>query len=148
MRLRSAVTIGIVAAVAAGLTGCPSDSCPLESPQVSATPGTCTAVQGQPVNYPVRLCPACNQTGATCAADVSQAQTGYIYLDVKMQACSGGNSCPPPSCNANPNSCTFTAPSAGNYTVVISDGQGGTISNPLQVVANGTPSCALPAAAL
>ena len=71
-----------------------ADECALESPQVSATPGTCTEVASQPVSYPVRLCPTCNQTGATCVPDLSAAgTTGDIYLDIKVEACTDPNSC-------------------------------------------------------
>jgi hypothetical protein len=148
MRMRSAVLIGAVAVVAGALAGCPSDSCPLETPQVSTVPGTCQAAPGQQVSYPVRLCPACNQTGATCSADLSQVANGYIYLDVKAEACSSGSSCPTPSCDTNPTSCTFTAPAASStpYNVVIPDGQGGTITRQLEVQAGATYSCALASA--
>jgi hypothetical protein len=150
MTIRSAVRVAVLAAVGAGLTGCPSDSCPLESPKVSATPGTCTEVAGQPVSYPVRLCPSCNQTGATCVANLSDvgAGSGSIFLDTKMEACSGGNSCPPPSCDPNPFTCAFTAPSTpGTYQVIVVDGATGTpITGQLSVVAPGTPeSCVLAA---
>jgi hypothetical protein len=151
MKIRSAVGIAAVAGFAVGLTGCPADSCSLESPQVGAIPGSCTEVAGQPVNYPVRLCPTCNQTGATCVADVSKAVTdGVIYLDMKVEACSGGNSCPPPTCLTNATTCTFTAPTTpGTYAVLIYDaGQQTTIQRPLEVIASGAESCALPVAGI
>jgi hypothetical protein len=145
--MRSAVLIGTVAAVAGGLAGCPSDSCPLETPQVSTVPGTCQAAPGQQVSYPVRLCPACNQTGATCSADLSRVADGYIYLDVKAEACSSGNSCPTPACDTNPTYCAFAAPSAtGNYNVVIPDGQGGNITRQLQVESGVASNCVLASA--
>ena len=51
MEIRSAMTMAALAAVVAGVAGCPADECALESPQVSATPGTCTEVASQPVAY-------------------------------------------------------------------------------------------------
>ncbi len=151
MKTRKVSTVVVLAALAGWLSGCPSDSCSLETPQVSNVPANgCTVVAGQPVTYQVRLCPACNQTSATCAVDMSQVGSGYIYVDPKMEACSGGNSCPPPTCNTNATDCTFTAPAAAAapYNVVIPDGQGGTYTRTLQVVASGTPtSCPVASAA-
>ncbi len=142
MRVRSAFLVAVFAGIGGGLAGCPSDSCPLESPQVGALPGSCTEVAGQPVSYPVALCPLCNLTNASCDVTVAG---GSIYLDVKMEACSGGGSCPlPPACDASPTRCTFTAPATpGTYPVVIADGQGGQISRTLTVIASGAESCLL-----
>ncbi len=151
MRTRNVVLVAVLAAVAVGLTGCPSDSCSSETPQVSGVPSTtaCTVGAGEPVTYQVLVCPACNQSGGTCTADMSQVGSGYIYLDITTQACSGGGSCPPPSCPTGPTSCTFTAPNTPNttYNVVIPNGQGNPYTRQLQVVASGSgASCPLASA--
>ncbi len=149
MRTRSAFLVTGLAAIAVGLTGCPSDSCGPQTPQVSNVPATgCTVNAGQQVTYQVTLCPACNETGGTCSADLSQVGTGYIYLDISTQACSGGDSCPAPSCNTGPTSCTFTAPNTPgqSYSVVIPNGQGQPYTRTISVVSAGTPTtCALAA---
>ena len=152
MRMRSAVMVAGLAAVGAGLTGCPSDSCPMESPQVSATPGSCIEVAGQPVSYPVRLCPTCNQAGATCVPDLSAAGTTRdIYLDIKVEACSSTSSCGGTACQLNATTCNFTAPTVPDtYRVIVFDGlTETTMTSDLVVVSPGTPeSCALPTASL
>ncbi len=147
MRTRSAVLIGTVAAVAGALAGCPS-SCPLETPQVSNVPANgCTVNAGQPITYEVRLCPSCNLSSATCEPQMSG---NSIFLDVKMEACSGGSSCPvPPACDANATPCSFTVATAGSYNVIIPDGQGGTYTRTLDVVpAGAATSCALATAGI
>ncbi len=150
MRTRNVVLVAVLAAVAVGLTGCPNDSCGPQTPQVSSVPATgCTVNAGQPVTYEVRLCPSCNETGGSCSADMSQVQTGYIYLDISTQACSGGGSCPAPTCNTNATTCTFTAPNTPGqtYSVVIPNGQGEPYTRQIQVVSAGTPtSCTLASA--
>lgn len=148
MRTRSAFLVAGLAAVAVTLTGCPNDSCGPQTPEVSNVPtdaSACTVGAGQQVNYQVRLCPSCNETGGSCTADLSQVAARAIYLDISTQACSGGESCPTPTCNTNPTTCTFTAPSApDNYQVIIPNGQGQPYTRYLQVVASGTPtSCPL-----
>ncbi len=153
MRTRSAVLIGTVAAMAGGLAGCPSSSCPLETPQVSGTPGTCTELAGQPVSYPLRLCPTCNQTGVTCAPNLSAvgAGSGPIYLDVKAEACNDSTSCGGAGCQLNQATCEFTAPSTpGTYQIIVIDGATGqpVPGAQLQVVASGPTSCALATASL
>jgi hypothetical protein len=79
---------------------------------------------------------------------MSQVANGYIYLDISTQACSGGESCPAPTCNTNATTCTFTAPSTPTtYNVVIPNGQGDPYTRTIQVVSAVTPtSCALAAA--
>ncbi len=145
MRVRSAGIVAVLAAVVVGGAGCPS-SCPLESPQVdpSALPASCTAAAGQPVTYPVRLCPTCNQTSASCDVNLSGvgAGSGPIYLDTKVEACSGSASCPA-SCQTNPIGCTFNAPAMpGTYTVIVYDGtSGNTQQSQLTVTAGGAASC-------
>ncbi len=153
MRTRNAVLVGTLVAFAAGMAGCPSNQCPMESPQVTANgiPTSCTAVAGQQVTYPVRLCPTCNQTSASCTVDLSAASTsGDIFLDTKVEACTGSSSCPP-TCQTSPISCTFTAPaaSATPYTVTVYDGATGqTQSSQLTVSSSGAASCAFPTASL
>jgi Tfp pilus assembly protein PilW len=151
MRIRNALTLVAAAALAAGLAGCPSESCDLESPQVSALPASCTQVAGQPVTYPVRLCPTCNQFGATCVADLSAAATsGDIYLDTKVEACDDPGTCGGPACSINALTCTFTAPATpGTYTVIALDGlTGQPKESTLTVIAGGAEFCDLPAAGL
>ncbi len=150
MKTRSAV---MIAAIAGGLAGCPSDqSCPLETPKVDATPSTCTEDAGQPVSYPVRLCPTCNLTGVSCAPNLSGvgAGSGAIYLDVKAEACTDANSCGGATCQLNATTCDFTAPSTpGTYQVIVFDGATGQpLTNDLVVIASGPESCALPVAGI
>lgn len=137
----------VIAAVAVGLvaTGCNEDKCPTESPQVSALAQSCTQRAGEPVTYPVRLCPTCNQTGATCDVDMSAVGngSGAIFLDPKVEACDVANSCPP-ACELNAINCTFTAPAPGEYTILAFDPTtNATKESTLVVVASGAEFCNL-----
>lgn len=140
MRIRIAVTAAAVALVAAGC----GESCPTESPQVSALAAGCTQVAGQPVDYPVRLCPTCNQTAASCDVDLSQVGSGTIFLDPKVEACTGSSGCPP-ACSLNTLTCTFVAPATpGSYSVLAYDpGSNTTRQSTLLVIASGAESCSL-----
>jgi hypothetical protein len=142
--MRSAVGIAALAAIGAGLAGCPSsNSCPLETPQVNALP-TCTEPPNQPVSYPVRLCPTCNQTAASCTVQISGQD---IFLDLKVEACGDSNSCGGAGCSPGPTVCNFTTPATpGTYNVTATDA-GGTQSGTL-VVASGPASCTLPTVGL
>src|SRR5512139_3304904 len=116
-----------VAAVAAALAACgTNDKCPTQSPKLSEV-GNCTVRPSATVSYPLRLCPTCNQTGATCAVDLSAVSTsGDIFLDPTVEACSSSTSCGPATCETNPFTCTFTAPAAeGSYTVTVVNGDTG-----------------------
>jgi hypothetical protein len=150
MRIRSALITAGLAAGVAGVAGCPADQCAFESPQVSAMPTSCTQVTGQPVTYPLRLCPTCNQTGASCVADLSAAgTTGDIYLDTKVEACSDTTSCGGTACQVNATTCEFTAPAPGTYTVIALDGlTGNTVESQLVVIASGAEFCDLPASSV
>ncbi len=121
--------------LAVALAGC-GDKCPTETPQVSALPTSCTAGAGNPVSYPLRLCPTCNQTGITCDVDMSSvgAGSGTIFLDPKAEACETSGSCPP-SCAAQETVCSFTAPgTVGTYKVsVFNPATGSTMEETLQV---------------
>lgn len=145
MRIRN---VAAVAALALAAAACNDETCPTESPEVSALPGSCTELAGEPVIYPVRLCPTCNQTGATCDVDMSAVSTsGDIFLDTKVEACTSSSSCPP-TCEVNAVTCTFMAPSTpGTYTVIAYDAATGqTRESQLTVIETGGESCALAAA--
>ncbi len=145
MRTRSAVLAATLAAMAAATAGCPSStSCPLETPQVNALP-TCTEPPSQAVSYPVRLCPTCNQTGASCSV---QRSGNDIFLDIKVEACSDSNSCGGAGCAPGPTVCNFTTPAtAGTYNVTATDA-GGPVNGTLVVSTTQPASCTLPTASL
>jgi hypothetical protein len=110
-------------AIAAGAIAC-GDKCPTETPAQVQAIGSCTAPPGATVSVPVRLCPTCNQTGASCSVDTSQAGTGYIQLDPTVEACANVSTCSSqaPACEANPLTCTFTVPSGlPTYKLVVFD---------------------------
>jgi hypothetical protein len=140
MKLRRVIAITACAA-AVGLSGC-GDSCPTETPKVEAfaTSG-CTATPGSLVTVPLRLCPTCNQTAASCEVDLSQASSGDIFLDPVVEACESATSCPP-TCDPNAVNCSFAAPSPGAYRLIVFDpSTNSSIQTPLQVVAGGSTSC-------
>jgi hypothetical protein len=101
-------------------------------------------VTGQLVSYPVRLCPTCNQFGATCEVTISG---NDIFLDTKVEACDDSSTCGGPACQVNATTCDFTAPAIGDYNVIAPNGlTGGTTEGRLTVIASGPEFCDLPAA--
>jgi hypothetical protein len=148
MRTRNAA---VAAALVLAAAGCGEDSCPTETPQVSALAGSCVQVANQPVSYPVRLCPTCNQTGVTCDVDMSAVGpgSGDIFLDPKVEACTSANTCPP-TCDLNSITCAFTAPATpGTYTVIAYDPATDTTrESTLVVIDSGAESCSLAAVSL
>jgi hypothetical protein len=142
MRLHSSLLA--LAAAALAVSGC-GESCPTETPAKVEALGSCTAAPGGTVTVPVRLCPTCNQTGAECQVDTSQATSGFIQLDPTVEACETASSCgaPTPTCQANPLTCTFTAPAVEDtYTLIVFDqSTQNTIEGTLTVSSNVTPGC-------
>lgn len=145
MKLRNGIAVAF-AALALVVAGCGDDetSCPTETPQVSALASGCVERAGEPVSFPVRLCPTCNQIGARCDVDLSAVGTGQIFLDPKVESCESASTCPP-ACDLNTISCSFTAPAApGTYTVIAFDpATNQTRQADLLVIPSGAESCAL-----
>jgi hypothetical protein len=138
--------LAVLAAAAFSLVmaGCGTNKCPTENPKISGGASgvpVCTgaaAVQaGATVTVSLRTCPTCNQTTDVCTV-LPAGSDGIIQLDPLVQACTSSSSCPP-SCNLQPTTCTFTAPSTpGSYQILVYDpGTGGPIQQPFEVVASG-----------
>jgi hypothetical protein len=120
MRTGNVKALAAALAAAAGLAGC-GETCKTEPVAKVDDAESCTAAPGTPVTVGVRLCPTCNQTGASCAVDI---QGEVVQLDPIVEACEDVTSCasPTPSCQASPLPCQFTAPSTpGEYDVVAYD---------------------------
>jgi hypothetical protein len=118
--------VAVVSAAALLATGC-GEKCKTETPQqVEALPSNCTAIEpGATVTVGIRLCPTCNQTGAVCDVDTSQADAfRRIQLDPQVEACEDVTSCgsAAPACLTNAIPCTFRAPTApATYTIFAYD---------------------------
>lgn len=135
MRGRNAV---VAVALAAVVAGCNGETCPTETPKVDAIAGSCQQVTNEPVRYPVRLCPTCNQIVSACDVEISG---NRVFLDPRVETCDASTSCPP-TCEANPSACTFAAPAPGEYIVEAYDpGTGSTQTGTLVVVASGPEFC-------
>ena len=133
-----------IAAIVAALAACGSnDKCPTQSPKLSEMGTGCVVRPGTAVSYPLRLCPTCNQSGATCSVDMSAVSQGEIFLDPTVEACTSGTSCGPATCDTNPFSCTFTAPTVeGDYHVTVVNGDTNTpVTQTLTVSSTLSPSC-------
>jgi len=149
MNLRQ-YTAGALTSAAAvlGASGCGGPSCPTETPAKVDAIGSCTAKPNDTVPFPIRLCPTCNQTGATCQVDLSAvASSGDIQLDPTVQACESVSTCSSPgtTCQANPLTCSFRAPAAeGRYTVLVFDpASGQTLPGTLDVSASVSSGCSI-----
>jgi hypothetical protein len=143
--MRTRIRNAAVAALALAAAACNDNTCPTESPQVSALPPDCTERANELVSYPIRLCPTCNQTVSSCDVQISGST---IFLDPKVETCSSSNSCPP-SCQANASTCNFTAPAPGQYTIEVYDpATNKTLIANLNVIPSGNESCGLAKAGL
>lgn len=125
MRTRFPLLAAVFAAALVAGCGDSAKKCPTESPQVNNVPGNCTVAVGQPVTFPLQLCPRCNQSLTGCNVDMSSANAsgGTIFLDPVVEVCDSGTSCPP-SCLANGATCSFTPPTSNtgvSYTVTVYD---------------------------
>ncbi|MGC3998246.1 MAG: hypothetical protein QM767_12490 [Anaeromyxobacter sp.] len=138
---RRAALAALLASSALVVTSCGEEDCASAPPDVQAV-ASCSAHPGEAVNLPVRLCPDCHQSGATCAVIVDEAEH-VIQLDTRVQACETG-SCDA-ACDVQPFACSFTAPSTeGSYDVLIIDGGTSEPFNaPDFVVTSGATSCGL-----
>lgn len=152
MKLSRVIAIGACAA-AVGLSACGeiTGGCPTEAVAKVDAVESCTVAPGTVVDVGVRLCPTCNQSGATCEVDDSAAvESGIIQLDPTVEACEQVSSCPTPTpmCEAAPLECPVRAPAApGSYDLMVYDAatnqfrQMGTLT-----VAAGPSSCAFASA--
>lgn len=142
MRTRS---LTLAAAFALGLgiaaAGC-GNKCNDQTPPVAGAPN-CQAVAGSPVTVPLRVCPKCDQGTPECLVHLDNVAQGQITLEPVAEVCDPNSSCPiidPASCQFAPVSCTFTAPAAGSYNVVVVTPEGPD-NRTLTVAAAGSSSC-------
>lgn len=136
--------LAAAAALPLALAAC-DNKCPTQNPKIAAggVP-TCTgasAVQAN-VSVTVRLnvCPRCDQAYDACNVTLPSGDN-IIQLDPLVQVCEADPSCPVvPGCNVV--SCTFQAPAAGSYQLLVNDPDTGVIQEPFDVVAaGGAASC-------
>jgi hypothetical protein len=145
-RTRNA-TFAAAAALALGIAGCGSeDSCAEQTPPLSdgGVP-TCPAMAAsQRVTVQVGVCPRCDQGAPTCTVDTTNLGSGVIELVPLSPVCDANPSCPivdPASCPLRGVTCSFTAPAAGGYTIVVVDEQGADNPAPFTTVSGGQTSC-------
>jgi hypothetical protein len=142
---KAILAAAVVLAVLAG--GCGDEKCASESPQVQTLSADCEALPGQRVEFPLQLCPTCNQNLTGCTADMhgADATGGTIFLNPVVEACGTSSSCGP-SCATSPSACGFTPPGSAVgtfWTVTVYDpGSGKTKDGKLTIVSSGA-SCAL-----
>jgi hypothetical protein len=146
MTFGKGVAAAALLALAAGLSGC-GEKCNTEPVAKVEEAQSCTAAPGARVTLGVRLCPTCNQTGATCEVDDSQASSGIIQLDPIVEACEDVTSCasPAPACEVNALPCSFDAPmEPDTYDVRVYDPQSNSFPTvaTLTVAPGVSPSCA------
>jgi hypothetical protein len=143
MNFRNTTRLGALAAVALAAVGCGSSTnCPAETPKVDQVQ-SCTVAPGGSVSVKLNICPTCNQTAASCTADLTQLGTSnIILLDPLTEACEPATSCPSPSCAPNGATCTFNAPTTpGDYTLQVYDPATNSTKHGTLTVASGPTSC-------
>ncbi|BDG05789.1 hypothetical protein [Anaeromyxobacter oryzae] len=151
MNGRNLTRLGAIATVALAVAGCgqSNTSCPTETPRVDQVQ-SCTVAPGATVGVRLNICPTCNQTAASCTADLSQlGSSNTIALDPITDSCEPANSCPSPSCAVNGVTCTFNAPTTpGDYTMIVFDPASNGTRSATLTVASGPTSCAFTTAGL
>lgn len=123
-----------------------NESCPTASPKIAsggvpACTGANSVQAGALVSVRLNICPRCDEVYDSCVA-TPPAGDAIIQLDPVVLVCSPSASCPiNPSCA--PVTCTFTAPAAGSYQLLVFDpASGAAIQQPFDVVpAGGGTSC-------
>lgn len=119
------------------------NKCPTQTPKI-ATDGVpaCSGIQaGAPVTVRIGVCPRCDETYDSCTVTLPQGDA-TIQLDPLVQVCDANPSCPlNPSCS--PVTCTFQAPAAGSYEILVYDpATNSNITQPFETIpAGGTSSC-------
>lgn len=150
MRNRKA-TVGAVAvaALVLGVAGCNGgDSCSDQTPPLSdngpaadGVPDCPPMAASQRVTVQLGVCPRCDQGPPTCTVDMSALATDdTIQLVPLSPVCDANPSCPivdPASCPLRGVTCSFTAPAAGNYRIVVIDEQAGQHTGTFDVIATG-----------
>lgn len=141
------LALAALAALPLALAAC-DNKCPTTNPKIDAggVP-TCTgaaAVQaGAAVTVKLHVCPRCDQAADSCNVTLpAPGDSPIIQLDPLVQTCNPDSSCPvdPTSCQFV--NCTFTAPAAGVYDLLVVNGTTNQPITPypqLEVVAGSTP---------
>jgi len=136
--------LAAAAALPLALAAC-DNKCPTQNPKL-ATNGvpTCSNVQaGAPVTVRIGVCPRCDEAYDSCTVTLPDATDPVnIQLDPLVQVCDADPSCPiSPSCS--PVTCTFQAPAAGDYQLMVFDPTtGAPVQTPFTTVTSGgTGSC-------
>lgn len=140
MRTRSLSLAAFALGLAVAAAGC-GKTCNDQTPTVSQVPASCTAVEGSTVTLPLHVCPKCDQGTPSC--DAHPLNGNQIVLEPVAEVCDPNSSCPivdPSSCPFATTDCTFPAPAAGDYQLVVVTPEG-TIQRTLTVVASGSTSC-------
>lgn len=134
--------LAAAAALPLALAAC-DNKCPTQNPKL-ATNGvpTCSGIQaGASVTVTIGVCPTCDQTYDTCTVTLPAAGDSIIQLDPLVQVCDARDCPVNPSCA--PVTCSFQAPSAGAYQIMVYDpGAGTTVSRSFTTVdSGGASSC-------
>jgi hypothetical protein len=144
---RRLAPIVLVAALGAALpfamSGCGGSDCPSATPPLKQLPSACPSMAAAAtVTVNLHVCPRCDQSSPSCRVDLGGvASSSIIQLDPLALVCSADSSCPivdPASCPAQALACTFTAPAAGNYNLLVVDQNGNAQNVPFTVVDGGT----------
>lgn len=145
MTVTRRLVLAAAAALPLALAACDS-KCPTTNPKIAAggvptCTGAAAVTAGVPVTVKLNVCPRCDQAYDACTVTLPDATSSQIQLDPLVQVCDANPSCPiNPSCAVV--NCTFTAPAAGDYTLLVNDPDTGVISEPFQAVVAGQTTCA------
>jgi hypothetical protein len=157
MRTRN-VTFAAAAAAAAlvlGIAGCgDTNSCSDQTPPLvddgagnDGVPDCTNMAASTRVTVQLGVCPRCDQGAPTCTPDLTNVGSGIIELVPLAPVCDANPSCPivdPSSCPLRGVTCSFTAPAAGPYQIVVVDTASVEHTGAFDVVAGGAnTSCTL-----
>jgi hypothetical protein len=132
------------------------NKCPTQNPKLaSGGVPACAGIQaGAPVTVRIGVCPRCDETYDSCTVTLPDPPTCTtpgcdpvnIQLDPLVQVCSANPTCPLPGSSGsscNPVTCTFQAPAAGSYQLLVFDPEANAVvQQPFTTVtADGATSC-------
>jgi hypothetical protein len=136
-RLALAALAALPLALAACDNKCPTQNPKLAAGGVPACTGGAAVQAGAQVTVRIGVCPRCDEAYDSCTV-TPPAGDGTIQLDPLVQVCDANPSCPIAGGSCSPVTCTFQAPPAGNYQILVYDpASNQVVSQPFTTVSSG-----------
>jgi hypothetical protein len=147
MRIRAATLAAVLGLAAAGCGDNPTCNDQTPPLRTGGVPSCLDMAASVPVTVQLGVCPRCDQSAPRCVVRMENvAAFNDIQLEPLSEVCEASASCPiinPDSCPFTPLTCSFTAPAAGNYDIVVIDASGTERRGNFTVINGGATACTL-----